>query len=223
MASKVALIGLVILVVGLVVGLYGAAYPSAASSQQPYSILNTTLHIDPNDYQSANLNMSSGQTVNLALMITNQTIFQFYIMNQSQYYTYYGCAPLCHTGNVSGVVITNQNLTSLFNSSTITPNQNYTHQFTAPSAGMYYFIFDNSVGPSWATYDGQSASGFTDGTFSMVGTQAVTTHSINWVPLGAGIALLIIGGAIATAMWESKPAKPSTPPTPPVTTTPAPK
>ena len=220
MASKVALVGLVILVVGLIVGVYGAAYPSSASSQQPYSILNTSLHIDPNDYQSQNLNMTAGETINLALMITNQTIFQFYIMNQSQYYTYYGCAPFCHTGNVSGVgVVTNQNLTTQFNSSTITPNQNYTHQFTAPSTGVYYFIFDNTVGPSWATYYGQNSPGFTDGSFSIVGTQSVTKSSINWVPLGAGIALLIIGGAIATAMWETKPAKPSAAPVAPTTTT----
>ena len=201
MASKVALIGLVILVVGLIVGVYGAAYPSSASSQQPYSILNTSLHIDPNDYQSQNLNMTAGETINLALMITNQTIFQFYIMNQSQYYTYYGCAPACHQPLLGGNGTFWQQAgetTPAFTNATITPNQNYTTKFTATKAGVYYFIFDNTVGPSWATYAGQNASGFTDGSFSIVGTQSVTASSINWVPLGAGIALLIIGGAIAT-------------------------
>ena len=83
-----------------------------------------------------------------------------------------------------------------------------------------------------ATYIGSNASNVVCGTSNpfacntVVNLQittpgTVTTHSANWTVVGIGIALLIIGGAIGTAMWGAvaKPKKPATTPATPVTTT----
>src|SRR5579884_602016 len=93
MASKIALVGLVILVVGLIIGIIGAASPVSGAFEP---LLSTTFNVDGNGYQSKNLNMSQGQTIQLSVSIANNTLFNFYIMNQTNYYAFYGCAPACH-------------------------------------------------------------------------------------------------------------------------------
>lgn len=233
MVAKVALIGLVILVVGLIVGIYGVYSPVSAQKQSTVTLLNTTKLVDANDYASQNIVLDQGQTIQISASITNTTIFGFYIMDQSQYYSFYGCAPWCHTAaNISGVgAVGPQGLTAQVNVTNLTPSQPYSASFTAPTSNTYYFVLDNSVGPSWATYTGQNASmvACNTGNPFACNTQinlqittpgTVTTHSANWTVVGIGIALLIIGGAIGTAMWgsASRPKRP-TPPTPTVTPT----
>lgn len=229
MVAKAATVGLVILVVGLVVGFYGAYTPVSAQTPTTVSLISTSLKIAPNDYQSRNSQLAKGETVNYQISIQNQTIFQLTIMNQSQYYTFYGCAPFCRVAaNITGVgPVTEQNLTSFVNV-TVTPSSPVSASFTAPANGTYYFIFDNAVGTSYATYIGQNASGFTTGSFSLTASLTEATSAVNWNLVGAGVVLLIVGGAIATAMWGSGKPKRKTPmttgtvpPVPPTTVPPA--
>ncbi len=238
MVAKAAIVGLVILVVGLIVGVYGVYAPISGQKQVSYSLLNTQIGIDANDYASKNTVLGKGQTINVQASIANTTVFALFVMNQSQYYTFYGCAPFCRQGNVSGVgVIGPQNLTAQVNVTTITTSSSYNANFTAPVNGTYYFVLDNTVGPSYATYLGQNASVVacntpnpfkcnTLVTLILTGYTNQTTYSVNWLIVGAGVGLLIIGGAIATAMWGSGKPKPKPSVTagtvPPVTpTTPA--
>ncbi len=227
MVSRVALIGLVILVVGLIVGIYGVYSPVSAQKASAITLLSTTKAVDANDYASQNIPLNQSQTIQITASIKNTTIFGFYIMNSAQYYNFYGCAPWCHTAaNISGVgAVGPQNLTAQVNVTTITPSSPYSASFTAPAAGNYYLVLDNSVGPSWATYSGQNASVVACNTgnpfacdtvvdLSVTTQGTVTTHTANWTVVGIGIALLIIGGAVGTVMWGamSGPRKP-TPPT----------
>ncbi len=227
MVSKFALIGLVILVVGLIVGVYGVYTPVSAQSKTNVSLLNTQTSIDANDYASKNVVLNSGQTVNIQASIANKTTFFLYIMNQSQYYVYYGCAPACYQpllgGNGTFWQQANETEGALVNVSSLTPSSSYSGTFTAPSNGTYYFVMDNTIGPSMATYIGTNASKVacntnnsfacnTIVTLSISTTGTATTNSANWVVVGAGVVLLLIGGAIATLQWgPSRPARPATP------------
>lgn len=230
MVSKLALVGLVILVVGLVIGIYGVYTPVTAQQQSNISLLNTQASVDANDYSSKNLVLNQGQSVQLSVSIQNTTMFHFFIMNQTQYYTFYGCAPWCYAAaNISGVgPVGPQNLTSMVNVTNISPSSSYSHTFTAPANGTYYFVLDNTIGPSWATYTGQNASVVacntpspfkcnTVVTLQISGSGTIQTSAANWTVVGIGVALLLVGGGLATATWGST-TRPKTPPTRPVTT-----
>ncbi len=210
MASKTALVGVLILVLGLVVGLAGAVTPVASTSQQAYSLQDTSIRVDPNGYASQNLVMTKGEAVQVSLSIDNQTMFTFDIMNQKQYYAYWACAPLCAQPLLGGNGTYYQQAgqaNPTFLNATVSPSAPYTASFTAPADGTYYFVFDNSIGPSWDTYVNQSASGFTTGHFTLTASQQITTYAVNWTLVGIGAVILLVGGAIATATWESR-AKP---------------
>ena len=200
------MVGLVILVVGLIVGVAGALMPVATPSQQSYTLLDSDLSIAANDYQSRNFVLSPGQSVDINLRIDNQTIFFFYIMNQSQYYVFYGCAPTCFQpllgGNGTFAQQAGESTPTLVNA-TVSPSQAYSSQFTAPSAGTFYFVFDNSVGANWSQYV-NSTGGETTGHITLTGTKTVTNYSVNWSFVGLGSALLLVGGAVSTATWEKK-------------------
>jgi hypothetical protein len=187
--------------------------PVASSSQQMYPLLDTSIRVDPNDYASQNLAMTKGETVQVNMQIDNQTIFTFDIMDQKQYYAFYACAPLCKQPLLGGNGTFDQQAgeaSATYVNSTVTPSTPYQGSFTAPADGTYYFVFDNSVGPSWNTYVNQNAGpAFTTGHFTMAAAQNVTAFAVNWTLVGVGIALMLVGGIVATATWESKPkAKP---------------
>ncbi|MGI0079786.1 MAG: hypothetical protein ACRECH_09180 [Nitrososphaerales archaeon] len=219
MVTKIALVGLAILVVGIIVGFAGAYLPVSASSTQNGTLLSTAFGVDANDYQSKNLNLSQGTTIQVNVKITNTTIFQLELMNSNQYYSFYSCAPFCRQAQNNTAVaptapIGPQNLTAIQNV-TVTPSTSQSFSFTAQNGGTYYFILDNTVGPSYATYLGQNASVvacntpapsacLTSGNLTITGPVTVNTGTINWLLVGPGIVLLIIGGIIATATWEKK-------------------
>jgi hypothetical protein len=189
------------------VGFAGAVMPVASSAQQPFQLLDTSIRVDPNGYASQNLAMTKGETVQVSLRIDNQTMFTFDIMNQGQYYVYYGCAPLCAQPMLGGNGTYNQQAgeaTPTLLNVTVSPSASYQGSFTAPSDGTYYFVFDNSIGPSVSTYVNQNASGFTTGHFTLMSSQTVTTYAVNWTLVGVGVVLLLAGGAVATVTWEAK-------------------
>lgn len=233
MVSRIAYVGLVILVVGLLLGVYAAYSPVFSTKTTSYSLLSTSLKIDPNDYESQNVPLNQSQTIDIqTVSVTNQTLVFFYIMNQSEYYNWYGCAPWCEAApaNSTAAINAGNNATTplastplaTFINQTVTPSSPYSNlNFTAPTAGTYYFVFDNSRGPNYASYAAQNVTGNTIGQFNIIGYGPVTTHAVNSTFLYAGVALLVIGGAIATATWDMG-RRPRAPPPRTTTTTTAP-
>jgi len=207
MFSKIAGVGLVILMAGAVIGVIGVSRPIASVSQQSVTLVNTAITIDPNDYATQSLIMTAGQAVQVALRIDNRTIFTFDVMNQTQYDVWYKCAPRCHQpllgGNGTYYQQAGEMAPTLVNA-TVSPSSPYTAQFIAPSNATYYFVLDNSVGPTWANYLNQDAPGFTTGQLMMSSLQAVTDYAVNWLFVGLGSVLVFVGGAAATWLTHSR-------------------
>ena len=210
MSSRIAGAGLVILLVGVAIGVIGVATPLASASQQPATLFKASITVDPNDYATQSLMMMAGQTVQVALRIDNQTIFTFDIMNQTQYDIWYNCAPRCHqpllSGNGTYYQQANERTPTLLNA-TVSPSSPYFAQFAAPSNATYYFVLDNSVGPVWMNYLNQDASGSTIGQLTLTSMQAVTDYAINWLYVGFGCVVILVGGAIMT--WLPHPRRKS--------------
>lgn len=203
--------GFALLVVGIMIGIFGAITPVTTAVQKPVSLVDTPVGVDPNDYATQNLQMVQGQTVNVALSIVNSTVkFSFDIMNQTQYYIWYGCAPLCYQPllNGSGTYYQQANETTPYMINvTVTPSSPYSGSFTAPSNGTYYFVFDNSIGSSWSTYIGRNATGYTKGTFALSEIEPTRVNAANWVVVGIGSAAMLAGGALPYVFWQKPPNK----------------
>jgi len=201
MVSRIAAMGLVVLIAGVAIGVIGVTRPSASVSQQQVTLINTIITVDPNDYATQSLIMTAGQTIQIALRIDNHTIFTFDVMNQTQYDVWYNCAPRCHQpllgGNGTYYQQGDERTPTLVNA-TVSPSSPYMAQFSAPSNATYYFVLDNSVGPTWANYLNQDASGSTMGQLSLMSLQAVTDYAVNWLFVGLGSLVMLVGGAIAT-------------------------
>ena len=87
MISKASSLGFALLLLGIVVGIFGAITPVSSSSQQSIRLVDTPLGVDPNDYATQNLQMVKGQTVNVNLSIDNQSVmFTFDIESDSVLY-----------------------------------------------------------------------------------------------------------------------------------------
>jgi len=209
LAAKTLGIGVVILLVGLIVGVAGIIYPASAISSQSYTLLpSTTFNVDPNDYQSHNVVLTKGSEVGYTLSLSQNTtgIFDLVIMNQSQYYNYYGCAPACHQPLLGGVGSFYQQAgeaTPDLLNKTVTPSTPASGTFAAPSNGTYYFIFDNTVGNNWTSYVNSTGNPAWV-TFALSSTRPVTTHSTNWLIVGPGAILLIVGGAVGSMQAKKK-------------------
>jgi len=208
MASKAVYAGLVILVVGAAVGVLGAANPVATLSQGRVALIDTPVTVGPNDYATQSLEMTAGQSLQVSLRIDNRTTFSFEIMNQTQYDAWYDCAPRCHQPLLGGSGTYYQQAkeeTPTQLNVTVSPSSPYAGQFTAPSNATYYFVLDNSIGPTWTTYLDQDANGSTTGQIALTSTQPVTDYSVNWSIVGLGSALMLAGGAMAT--WLARPGR----------------
>lgn len=185
--------------VGLLIGIYGIVSPVATTASQTYNVVPTLNYkVDGNDYHSQGIHLSSGQNVQPSVTMNVSTIFNFMIMNTTQYRYFYGCAPSCRPPFSSGTGIKPATLVN----STVTPSQPYSSGFTSPAADTYYFVFDNSVGKNQSQY--QSCFGAAavcngptaTGTFSLTGSKPITNYSTNWLLVGPGALLLIVGGFI---------------------------
>lgn len=198
-----------ILVVGLILGIYGIVYPLSTTTTQTTNIVpSQNYKVDGNGYHSQSVTLSASQTVQVSTTMNVSTLFNFMIMNTSQYRNFYGCAPACHSlpGAPAG------KFASFVNAS-VTPSSAYNKPFTAPSADTYYFVFDNTVGQNYTQYTqcaGPSATcnGPTaTGTFSVTQSSSSTSYSTNWTFVAPGAILLVIGGAIGSAGSSGKKAE----------------
>jgi len=86
---------------------------------------------------------------------------------------------------------------------TVSPSSPYTAQFVVPSNATYYFVLDNSIGPTWSSYLNQNASGSTVGQLALTSTQTMKEYEANWSIVGFGGATVLVGGGIAT--WLPRP------------------
>jgi hypothetical protein len=209
--SKAAYFGFALLILGVALGIFGATSPVSSASQQSLKLVDTPLGVDPNDYATQNLQMVKGQTINVVLSIDNQSVmFTFDIMNQTQYYIWYGCAPLCYQPLLGGdgTYYQHANETTPFLvNETVTPSSPYSASFTAPSNGTYYFVFDNSIGTSWSTYVNHNASGYTEGSFALSETQWINHYSANWPLVGLGSVAMLVGGILPALFWQERAGK----------------
>ncbi len=208
MPSKIAYVGFFLLIIGLILGVIGATSPISNAADKSVSLVNTPLGVDPNDYATQDLQMTKGQTVDVSLSIVNQSVlFSFDIMNQTQYYIWYGCAPLCYQpllGGQGAYYQQSNETTPYLVNVTVTSTSPYSHAFTAPSNGTYYFVFDNSIGSSWSTYIGHNATGYTEGQFALAETQPTRVYSANWPLVGMGAGVMLTGGVVGTVFWGKK-------------------
>jgi hypothetical protein len=206
MFSRISGVGMALLVAGVIVGVVGVSRPLTSVSQQPVTLVDAAVTVDPNDYAAQSLVMTTGQTIQVALRIDNQTTFTFDIMNQTQYDVWYSCAPRCHQpllgGNGTYYQQANERTPTLVNA-TVSPTSPYMTQFIAPSNATYYFVLDNSIGPNWANYLYQDAPGSTTGQLTLTSTQALTDYKVNWPLVGLGGVVILVGGALAT--WLPSP------------------
>ena len=201
MPSRIASVALTLLVAGVVIGIVGVSRPSASVSQQPVALVEASVTVDPNDYATQSLVMTAGQAIQVSMGISNYTIFTFDVMNQTQYDVWYDCAPRCHQPLLGGTGTYYQQadeMTPTLVNATISPSSPYSAQFTAPSNATYYFVLDNSIGPTWSSYLDQNASGSTVGQLTITAMKAVTDYAVNWPFVGLGSAIIIVSGAVAT-------------------------
>lgn len=204
--------GWAVLVVGLLLGVYGIAFPASATSSQTYSVLpSQNYSVDGNDYHSQGAYLSAGENVQARVTMNVSTIFNFLIMNTTQYRYFYACAPACRPPFSNGTGISPAALVNV----TVTPSSSYSSGFTAPAGDTYYFVFDNSVGTNQSEYtacfgsQGVCNGPTATGTFSLSSSRSITSYSTNWVFVGPGAVLLIVGGAIASLSFGMKGAKPA--------------
>jgi len=201
MPSRIAVVALAVLVAGVVIGVVGASRPSASVSQHAVTLVEASVTVDPNDYATQSLVMSAGQAIQVSVGISNYTIFTFDVMNQTQYDVWYDCAPRCHQPLLGGTGTYYQQAsetTPTLVNATISPSSPYSAQFTAPSNATYYFVLDNSIGPTWSSYLGQNASGSTVGQLTITAMRDVTEYAVNWPFVGLGSAIILASGAVAT-------------------------
>jgi hypothetical protein len=206
--------GWIVLVVGLVVGLAGVAYPVSSTSSQTLNILPLySYSVDGNDYHSQGFYFTTGETVQVSARMNVSTIFNLEIMNTTQYRNFYGCAPACRPPFSNGTGISPAALLNV----TVTPTQSYSSPFTDPKSDTYYFVFDNSVGTNQSEYtacfgpQGVCNGPAATGTFSLTQSKSLASYSTNWTFVGPGVLLLIVGGAVASMPGSTKKMKPAEP------------
>lgn len=195
--------GIVVLLVGLGLWFFAVYTPVPTSTSTATStvsvIPSTNRNIDANGDWSHGMSLQKGETVTGTATIQsfNSTAGPafFYVMNESLFIDWGGCAPCTEPSSAMGHLATGslQNMTM---PSTGTLSISY----TAPSTGAYYVVFDNE-------FYGQSAQATVSA--SGVETSTVTTNSPyagGYLPLaGAAIAVLGIIIAAMSLMMKGKP------------------
>jgi len=203
--SKTALILTAVLLLGILVGILGATSPIVSVSQE-HSTLATPVSVGANSYASEILFLTKGETVSFSMRLDNQTLFRLYIMNGSEYHTYYECAPKCMQPLLGGIGSYYKQAGAsrpiLFLNESVSESIPYSGNFTAPSTDTYHFVFDNSIGKTWNEYLGQNATGFTIGSIETVTFLIAKNYSINWNTVALGAVEVLVCGAVLTTIWE---------------------
>jgi hypothetical protein len=182
MKTSILVAGIVILIIGLGVAVYGIYYPATKPTTTTV-VPASSRSVDANGMWSFGVNLQKGETLNGTAQILsyNQTagpIF-FYIQNESTFIYWGGCAPCSlPSGGYNGL-----------ENYTLPSNGVKTFTWTAPYAGAFYLIFDNENYNQKANATLQA-----NGTVPSSGSAAM-----NPTIVAVGAAVAIIGAVIAGA------------------------
>lgn len=148
--------------------------------------------------------MTRGEVVNFAAVLDNKSAIWLYIMNSSQYSVFTRCAPKCIQpllgGHGSYYQQAGQTKPDYFLNTSLSIAKSYGENFTAPTSGTFYFVFDNSLGGTSTNYQFQNATGFEVGSIRMTVFAVATSYSPNWELALVGIAQILVGGVTATVL-----------------------
>ena len=195
--------GVVVLLIGLAVwalAVYSPVPTSTTTTTSTASVIPTTnRNIDANGDWSHGMNLQGGEVVTGAATLSNFNSTAgpafFYIMNESLFIDWGGCAPCAEPSTAMGHLAPHS-----FQNSTMPSSGTLQISYTAPSTGAYYMVFDDLA-------YGQSAKASLSA--SGVASSAVTTNSPylgGYLPLvGAAIAVLGIVIAAVGVVIAGKP------------------
>ena len=204
---------MVILLIGLGVWALAAYSPAPTSNVTTTStapvIPSTNRNIDANGIWSHGMSLQSGEAVTGTATISNFNKTAgpafFYILNESLFIDWGGCAPCGEPSSAMGHLAAGS-----FQNSTIPSSGTFQISYTAPSTGADYMVFDNEAygQPAQASL---SATGVSSST-----TSTSSPYLGGYLPLvGAAIAVLGIIIAALAAVMKGKPKTASSPPTSP--------
>ena len=203
MKTSIAVTGVVVLLIGLGVWAVAAYSPIPTSTSTMTStvsvIPSTNRNIDPNGDWSHGMTLQQGETVTGTATIQSFNSSAgpafFYVMNESTFIDWGGCAP-CKEPSVAGTHLD----TGTFQNTTMPASGTLQISYTAPTTGAYYVVFDNEA-------YGQSAQASVSA--SGVASSMVTTASPyvgGYLPLlGAAVAVLGIIIAALSVVMKGKP------------------
>ncbi|SRR5579875_109501 len=184
MRVTIAIIGIVILIIGIALVGYGASTPikqttTQTTTQDVALSPQTTRVIDANGVWSPGAQvLSKGEAITATFTLSNYSASQgpvfLYVQNISQFIKWGGCAP-CTSPS-----LLNQTLPS---------SGTYTLSWTAPADGSYYFTFDDEA-------YGAAASAQFSASGNNVSSVPITTTSQNTTLLYSGAALIVIGAIV---------------------------
>jgi hypothetical protein len=209
MKTSVAAVGIVVLLIGLGIWVFAAYTPVPSSTSTTTGTLaavpSASRNIDAGGTWSHGVSLQSGEVVTGTATIQNFNKTAgpafFYLMNESVFIDWGGCAPCAEPTGAMGHLAAGS-----FQNNTMPSGGTLSFTYTPPKTGGYYVVFDD-LAYGQAAQASVSASG--------VVTSTVTTNSPyvgGYLPLvGAGIAVLGIIIAAISLMLSGKPKAPSSP------------
>ena len=192
MRTSIAAVGIVVLLIGLGIWAFAAYSPIPTSTNTNMStvtaIPSTNRVIDGGGTWSHGVNLQAGEVMSGTAKIQNFSssagpIF-FYVMNESVFIDWGGCAPCTEPSSTVGHLAT-----GTFQNNTVSTGT-LSFSYTAPKTGGYYAVFDDEAYGS-AAQATLSANG--------VESSAMTTNSPyagGYLPL-VGVAIVVLGIIIA--------------------------
>ncbi len=197
MKTSFVVVGIVVLIIGIGVAVYGLYYPAAAPKATTVTVVPASSRsIDKDGMWSFGVNLQKGETLNgtAEILSYNQTagpVF-VYIQNESTFIYWGGCAPCSlPSGGYNGL-----------ENYTLPSNGVKAFTWTAPYSGAFYLVFDNENYNQKANATLQ-ASG-------TVPPASSSSTAMNSTVVAVGAAIAIIGAVIAGAGAVIKPARPNT-------------
>jgi hypothetical protein len=146
MKTSVVVAGVVVLLIGLAIWAFVAFSPvptqTTTTTTTDAAIPSTNRNIDANGIWSFGMNLQQGGTVTGTATIQSFNSSAgpafFYIMNESLFIDWGGCAPCGEPSSAMGHL-----QAGTLQNGTIPSSGTYTFTYTPPSTGAYYAVFDD--------------------------------------------------------------------------------
>ena len=202
MKTTIAVVGIVILLIGVGLVAYGASNPIKSTTAQTSNVSSvvtpqTTRVIDAGGLWSPGAQvLTKGEVITATFTLTNYSSTQgpvfLYVQNLSQFIAWGSCAP-CTSPSLS-----NQTLPS---------SGTYTLTWAVPYNGSFYFSIDDEA------YNSAAAAQFS-ATGNTAVSVPVTTTSQNTTYLDSGAGLIIVGAIVLAFGFIATNSKPAGKPQP---------